>query len=331
MRPFFGYFIAISFSISTGAGPLQNCSINGSIYTSDRQVIRSFPFHVFINPTEPQLLPPNSNLAKVDTDARVIELMLFNIDTVPPALFCLSQLQVLSIFHSTQLTISPEILRLASSLKSFTVSDTAQSLILPPALFKMTALSTLSIVNCGLETISEDIIQLTQLTQLILDQNQLITLPSTLGHMPLLTYLSVNGNPRLSSLDVLSGLTSLITLQASNCLISHLPTNISNVRTIEMNGNQLTSLDGIEIIASASSDSFSFANNEIASISFSSLAFIQSLSYFDLSSNRLTMLPDSIYRIKDLQTLNIQHNYFDQKEIEWIQGIFGLTNTTVIV
>jgi Leucine-rich repeat (LRR) protein len=195
----------------------------------------------------------------------------------------------------------------------------------------MTLLSTLSLVNCGLETLSEDIVKLTQLTQLTLDHNQLITLPATLGKILSLTSLSVNDNPRLSSLDVLSGSTSLITLRGSNCMINHLPTNISNLRTIEMNGNQLTSLDGIDTVASESNDSLSFGNNKITSISASFLAKIQGLFYFDLSDNLLTTLPDPIYQIKNLQTLNIRNNNFDEKESEWIQGLFRLTNTTIIM
>jgi Leucine-rich repeat (LRR) protein len=92
---------------------------------------------------------------------------------------------------------------------------------------------------------------LEQLTHLTLDGNQLPALPSTLSKLPSLTYLSVNNNPRLSSLDVLDGSTSLVTLQGSNCLLDHLPTNIRNLRTIELNGNLLTSLFGIETITSS--------------------------------------------------------------------------------
>ncbi len=261
----------------------------------------------------------------------MIELTLVNIDNVPPSLFCLSQIQSLAILDSADLSISPEILRLASSLTSFSISKIRKSLILPPELFNMTLLSTLSIVNCGLETLPEDIIQLDHLTELILDQNQLVTLPDTLGKMLSLTLLSVNDNPRLSSLDALTGSSALITLRGSNCIINLIPINISNLCTLELNGNQLTSLDGIETITSVSRDLFSFANNMITSISTTSLQNIQTFLHLDLSDNLLTTLPDSIYRIKDLQTLNIGNNNFNAKEIEWIQGLFRRTNTTIIM
>jgi len=51
----------------------------------------------------------------------------------------------------------------------------------------------------------------------------------------------------------------------------------------------------------------------------------------DLSGNQLTTLPDSVNRIKDFTTLNIRNNSFDVKEKEWIQGLFRLTNTVVII
>jgi len=309
--------------------PQQNCSINGSVYTSDKQIIQSLPFHVAINP--PQPLPAGSSYATVDTDSRVIELNLVNIGSIPAAVFCLSQLRVLSLQHTTDLSIPPEIIRLAPSLISFTILNNSKSIVLPPALFEMNLLSTLSIVNCGLETLPEDIVKLSQLTQLTLDQNQLITLPPTMSKMPSLTTLSVNGNHRLSSLDALTGSTSLTTLHGSNCMINHLPTNIPNLHTIELIGNQLTFLDGIETITSISCNLLSFGNNKITSIPTNSLKNIQTLLYFDLSNNQLTTLPDSLYQINNLETLNIRNNNFDEKEKEWIEGIFRFTNTTVIM
>jgi Leucine-rich repeat (LRR) protein len=236
----------------------------------------------------------------------VVELTLVNISSIPPALFCLDQLEVLSLLDIPELSI-------------------------PPELFNMTLLSALSIVNCDLRTLSEDIVKLALLTELTLDQNRLVALPSTLGKLPSLTSLSINGNFRLSSLDVLNGSTSLITLRGSNCRIDHLPTNIPTLRTIVLDDNQLTSLDGIETMASNNTDLFSFRNNQIKSISTTSLAKIDRLNYLFLSNNLLTTLPDSLYPIKDLKVLDISNNNFDEKESEWIQGVFRPTNTTIVM
>lgn len=313
----------------SGHIPQQNCSINGSIYTSDKQCIRSLPFHIEINPSQPS--PSNSNYAIVDMDEHVIELNLFNIGHIPAAVFCLSQLKVLSLQHTIDLSIPPEIVRLAPSLTSFSIVGYTKSMVLPRELFQLNLLSTLSIVNCGIEALPEDIIRLTHLTELILDQNQLITLPPILNRMLSLTTLSVKDNPRLSSLDAITGSTTLTILRAANCMINHLPTNISNLHTIELGGNQLTFLDGLETITSETCILLEFGNNKITSIPNESFKNVQTALYIDLPGNQLTTLPNSIYRINDLTTLNIRNNSFDEKEKEWIQGLFRLTKTIIII
>ncbi|CAF0863002.1 unnamed protein product [Adineta steineri] len=353
-----------------GTPPQRNCTINGSTYTSDKQIIRSLPFTVLINPaqpqpspptfsyanvdrnshvfelilvnipniplalfclTQPQPSPPTFSYANVDRNSHVFELILVNIPNIPLALFCLSNLQELSIFNSPNVVIPPEISRLSFSLTSLIVSNISQSSSLPAELFNMELLSTLSIINGGLEVLSEDVSKLISLTQLTLDKNRLVSLPWALGNLSSLTSLSVNDNLHLSSLDVLRGSTSLNILRASNCMINHLPANIPNLHIIELDGNQLTSLDGLDTTASHTSTSFSFNNNKIASISSVSLARMEILNYFYLSNNLLTTLPDSLYLIKDMKKLDIQNNNFDAKEKAWIEGIFRLTNTTVVV
>ncbi|CAF1391224.1 unnamed protein product [Adineta steineri] len=311
--------------------PQQNCTINGSTYSSDREIIQSFPFTILINPPQPQSAPPTSSYVTVGIYSRVIELILVNIPSIPPALFCLNAMEKLSIFNSPNVVISSEISRLSLSLKSLIVSNISRSGPLPAEIFNMKNLSTLSIINCDLEMLSEDVSKLNSLTQLTLDRNRLLSLPWALGKLPSLTSLSVNNNLRLSSLDVLYGSTSLNILQASNCMINHLPANIPNLRIIELDGNQLTSLDGFETIASQNSTLFSFNNNKIASISSVSLAKIVVVNDFYLSNNLLTTLPDSLYLIKDLKKVNIQNNNFNAKEKDWIQGVFRITNTTLII
>ncbi|CAF1369655.1 unnamed protein product [Adineta steineri] len=114
-------------------------------------------------------------------------------------------------------------------------------------------------------------------------------------------------------------------------MINHLPTNIPNLHIIELDSNELTSLSGFETITSHNSTLFSFNNNKIASVSSGSLARIDTVNEFYLSNNQLTALPDSIYLINDLKKVSIQNNKFDVIEKEWIQGIFRIINTTLII
>ncbi|CAF1486162.1 unnamed protein product [Adineta steineri] len=309
----------------------RNCTINGITYTSDKQIIHSLPFPILLNPREPQSSPPTSSYANIDINNYVIEMVLVNIPSIPSVVFCLSNLQKLSIFNSPNVVIPPEISHLSFSLKSLIISNISRSISLPAEIFNLEHLSTLSIINCGLEIFSEDVSKLNSLTQLTLDRNRLLSLPWALGKLPSLTLLSVNDNIRLSSLDVLYGSTSLNILRASNCMINHLPANIPNLHIIELDSNELTSLGGFETITSHDSILFSFNDNKIASISSGSLARLDTVNEFYLSNNQLTELPDSIYLIKDLKKFNIQNNKFDAIEKEWIQGIFRIINTTLII
>jgi leucine-rich repeat protein SHOC2 len=286
---------------------------------------------VVINPLPSQPLIPTFSYANVDLNGRVINVTLVGISSIPPALFCLQGLQGLSVFDSPSASIPPEISRLSSSLKSLTIANMPNSSNLPPELFTLKQLSLLSIINCGLETLPEDIGNLISLVQLNLDQNLLLNIPWGLGRLPSLTSLSLQNNRRLSSIDTLIGSKSLTTVRASNCSINQLPRNISNLSIIELDGNQLRSLDGLETISAHHSTSLSFNDNQITTISSASLKQIVTLDDFSLSGNLLTTLPDSLYLIKGLKTLYITDNKFDVKETEWIQGLFRLTNTTVVI
>lgn len=285
-----------------------------------------------INPPQPQPSPPNSSYAIVDICGHVNELTLVNIDNDHfQNLLELKYLQVLAIMGSRYLEIPPEINQLAPTLKSLTIANIVKPLILPPEFFNLTLLTTLSIINAGLTTLPEDIINLDQLIQLNLDQNQLSSLPTALGKMRSLASLSVSNNYQLSSFDVLNGSNLLKTLRASNCMMKSLPKINLNLTTIEFNGNQLTSLDGLENITSISGYSFSFANNSFQTISDDSFAQIQELHYLNLSNNSLIELPASVYQIQGLQTIDVHSNWLSDFEIDWIKGLFGLTNTTIIL
>ncbi|UJR11013.1 hypothetical protein I4U23_015197 [Adineta vaga] len=311
--------------------PQQNCTIDGTTYTSDKQIIQSLPFRVTINPPGKQPSPPTSSYAIVDRNSRVSGLTLVNVPTLPSAIFCLDGLQELSILNSPTVTIPDEISRLSSSLTSLFLSNISRSTPFSSELFNLNHLSTLSIVNCGLEALSDDVSKLTSLTQLTLDQNLLTSLPWTVSRLPSLTSLSLQNNPRLSSVDTLVGSTSLNILRASNCTIDHLPANIPNLHTIEFDGNQLASLSSLETITARNCSLLSFKNNRIASMSSASLSKINSLNNFYLSNNALTTLPDTMYVIEDLKIVDIRNNDFSAKEAQWIQGMFRMTNTTVIM
>jgi len=303
-------------------------NLDCSVYSSDKQIIQSLPFRVLINPST--FASPYTSYATVNSNGRVSELSLFFVKSVPLSIFCLSGMRSLTVQYSTDFVIPPEIARVASTLLSLNIIGSSSALTLPPELFNVTSLTTLSIISCGLETLPEAIEKLYLLSNLTLTGNRLMSLPVSMSKMMSLLYLTVNSNSRLSSLDSLSGSRSLQQLNASNCAIEHLPSNMTSLIVIDMGNNNLTSLDGLDTIAWFESKSFSFNDNQITSIPVA-IGKVRSLNNLDLSNNLLTELPEGLYNIKDLSTVNLRKNKFDEKETEWIQGRFRLTKATVYI
>jgi Leucine-rich repeat (LRR) protein len=302
-------------------------ALDCSSFSSDKDVIRSFSFRVNINPSTSGL--PVYNYAIVNGQGVVVDLTLTTLQTIPLSIFCLRGLQSLTLQYSTNLIIPPEIIRLAYSLISLNLIGISQALTLPTELFNMTSLRNLAIISSGLETLPEAIGQLSRLSNLTLTGNRLRSLPTSLGKMMSLRWLKVDGNDLLSSLDVLTGYEGLIELSASNCAIDHLPLNMSTLKMINLSKNKLTSLDGLDSIAWFTSTSFLFSNNSITTIP-TTIQRLQSLDNLDLSNNLLIELPMWLYNIK-LNTIDVRNNKFDDKETEWIRGLFRPTNTSINV
>lgn len=297
-----------------------------SSFNSDKDIIRSLPFRISINP--PTGLP-TYNYAIINSQGLVLDLTLTGLKSVPLSIFCLRGLRSLTLQQSTNLIIAPDIARLAPYLTSLSLIGISQSLTLPSELFNITSLTNLSIISSGLETLPEAIGQLFLLSNLTLTSNRLRSLPTSLGKMSFLRSLTVDNNVLLSSLDVLNGYGGLTSLSASNCAIDHLPSNMSSLMMIDMSENKLTSLDGLNTIAGFKSKSFVFRNNSIATIP-ALKGLIQSLDYLDLSNNLLTELPTWLYNV-NLNTINLSNNKFDAKETEWIRGLFRPAGTTVFI
>jgi hypothetical protein len=73
---------------------LKGSSINCSMFETDEEIFASLPFNVSINPvTRPSL----DHYASFGTSSRIVELQLYNLASIPPAIFCLGNLSQLVI------------------------------------------------------------------------------------------------------------------------------------------------------------------------------------------------------------------------------------------
>ena len=204
-------------------------------------------------------------------------------------------------------------------------NSTSVALNLPSELFSLTNLKTLILVNCGLETLPESIGQLGGLEELTLVGNRLNSLPPTMNLLQNLRQLDVSNNLPFTSLDALNGLSKLFSVRAINCSIDHLPLHISYLHTFDLSNNNLTSLAGIETLIARTDpnnypgSTFSFNYNQITSIP--TIIEKCSMTTLNLKANKLTTLPEEIFKMQFLSWLNVENNMFSDKKRNWYAGL----------
>ena len=295
------------------------------MYQSDKEIILSLPFETLINPIQSF----NRSYAVVDEDGMVIELYLFEENSIPASIFCFLHLKTLvvinSIFH-----IDREISQLQANLETLHLSNIyPQHSVIPFELFTLGSLKSLQMTRCGIEHVPEAISNLTELRTLNLQRNQLMeSLPSSLQQIEQLSSIDLSYNRLFNSLDIFNGSTSIRELRASHCAIDHLPLYLSHLSILDLSHNRLNSLDGIETIAAyypaypRMTRPFSFPQDyHKESI----------LSDLDFSNNQLSKLPEEIYQLPFLKKINLRNNHFDTREIEWILGRFRRTKSFPIL
>jgi leucine-rich repeat protein SHOC2 len=127
---------------------------------------------------------------------------------------------------------------------------------------------------------------LTNLTELKLNGNQLTSLPDSIGNLTNLTELNLDGNQLASLPDSIGNLTNLTRLCLGINQLTSLPDsigNLTNLTELKLDGNQLTSLPD-------------------------SIRNLPSLTRLYLSSNQLTSLPDSIENLTNLTHIELSNN-----------------------
>ncbi|CAF3354074.1 unnamed protein product [Rotaria socialis] len=291
-------------------------SINCAIYKSDKEIIFSLPFLVFINPDKRE----NLTYAMVDDSGGVTELHIFQQRFIPFSIFCLTQLKTLSII-SSKFDIPPEISRLSSTLKQLTILNLPKpQKTLPAELLMLHNLTMLNLSNCGIEIVSDAIANLTRLRILNLKGNKLFgSLPSAIKQLRALKILDISGNSLINSLDVLNGSTSLRELRAADCGVDHLPLFLPCLSTLDMSGNKLTSLVGIETPAIPG---WYTCTGEKYMLSTPGMLHSSNLTEFDFSNNKLMTVPEEIYGLQYLRKINLKNNQINIQEREWIIGRF---------
>ena len=158
---------------------------------------------------------------------------------------------------------------------------------IPSYVFDMPDLKILSLKNNRIRSIpSRDIAKLHKLVGLLLDDNQLTSLPDTIGTLKNLVTLDVYNNQLTSLPESIGNLKTLENVSIRNNKLESLPESIgklNNLGVLIIDGNRLTSLP-------------------------ESIGQLKKLRRLYVSNNRLTTLPESIGNLKNLIDLRLTGN-----------------------
>ena len=157
--------------------------------------------------------------------------------------------------------------------------------------------------------ITEDIGFLSEITELILETNQLTSLPDNIGNLKKLRILIITSNSLTSIPESISNLTSLEELSISNNYISSLPIRIGdlqNLTKIDARNNQLSTIP--ESIGSLIAlENLLLDNNKIITMP-SSFGNIKSLEELSISNNKLSYFPQGFGSLASLKVLLASNN-----------------------
>lgn len=181
--------------------------------------------------------------------------------------------------------------------------------------------------DLGWTELPDWVANLTGLTRLSLDRNQLTSLPEWIGSLGNLTLLNVSGN-RLTELPgSLGNLTNLTRLYLADNQLTGLPDslgNLTNLTQLFLEGNSLTHLP-VWIGNYSNLSRLFLARNRLTHLA-ESLSSLTNLTRLYLSDNQLTELPDSLGNLTRLGILYLTNNQLTHLP----NSLGNLTNLSIL-
>ncbi|MBF0452606.1 MAG: leucine-rich repeat protein, partial [Candidatus Magnetomorum sp.] len=207
--------------------------------------------------------------------------------------------------------------------------------ILPQNIGNLTKLRYLNISRNQIQVLPESIDKCTPLSTLNISFNKLKSIPSSIGDLKVLQFLDISNNiieevpeslKNLSNLKEinlshnklqeipyqLSDIISLQEINLSENLITEIKDEIqyfTNLLTLNLSNNHLQISDKIEKLSNLQSLVLSgcyLLENELPAALFN----LSNLRYLSLSDNILYKIPENLYKLKSLITLNLENNFF---------------------
>jgi internalin A len=188
----------------------------------------------------------------------------------------------------------------------------------------LSGLTWLELNGCGLTEIPDCVFEMTQLSLLEIDDNEISRWPVRLGELTVLTHLSLSGNPMGEIGPELGWLSKLDTLVVDECGLMELPPELAELmllKRLDAGKNQLTELPP-EIGALHRLRVLSVEENELTALP-AELGRLTRLTALCAFGNRLTALPAELAGLPRLAELAVGGNRLT--ELPDLSGLPGLT------
>ncbi|MEH2202520.1 MAG: leucine-rich repeat domain-containing protein, partial [Nostoc sp.] len=197
---------------------------------------------------------------------------------------------------------------------------------IPEAIANLTNLTQLILNSNEITQIPEAIANLTNLTQLDLRNNQITQIPEAIAKLTNLTQLHLDGNQITQIPEAIAKLTNLTQLHLYNNQITQIPeaiAKLTNLTQLDLDGNQITQIP--EAIANLTNlTQLDLRNNQITQIP-EAIANLTNLTQLILNSNEITQIPEAIANLTNLTQLILNSNEITQIP-EAIANVTNLTN-----
>ncbi|NEN97779.1 MAG: GTPase [Moorea sp. SIO3I7] len=176
-----------------------------------------------------------------------------------------------------------------------------------------------------LNNLPKSIGNLSDLTDLNLEHNQLTNLPESIGTLSNLTVLNLKNNKLTNLPESIGNLSNLTVLNLESNQLTNLPEsigNLSNLTVLNLESNQLTNLP--ESMGKLSNLKYlSLWNNQLIILP-NSIGDLSSLLELDLYHNQLKKLPHSIGKLSNLTSLRLYNNQLESLPYS-IENLSNLT------
>ena len=236
----------------------------------------------------------------------------------------IGNLKNLSLFAVNQNKIDslPATIGNLASLSSFYVYEN-QLTNIPSSIGKLSNLTTLSLSNNKLISMPKEIGELDRLGDLLLDENPITSLPNSICNLTALWRLSLDNEEtetKLSSIpSQIGNLTNLQYLTFNHNEIADIPASIiklTSLKWLDLSYNQISKIpDDIGNFKYLVRLYLSY--NQIENVP-TSIKKFQNLTYLGLKSNKLKTIPSQIGTLANLKWLYVQENYLNFNTIEYL-------------